>query len=296
MAVNNPHSVDRAYKFIYKVLGIIFHRYLYHEGEEIEFVETEIPDTGQRKDIMVKVDGKTIQITEFMAKALNDDKLGDLFDYHESTRRNPEYDGYYIKTGAFSIAEPIHGKNTSEIDDNVTFHVNTKFAKSRNAWKVLSTLTCKSFTQEELSWEEAVNLLVLPDMYFGNDKDMELPIKILMKMIIVLMGNVKFPSSDLKKKIFICEKMVLARFFSGIELSEMIKMLKTASKNPEIARKIEEYGPGFDEIYLNGRADERAEVKLDMVMNLLAKGVDDDIISSCSGFSIDELEKIKRKL
>lgn len=40
MPVNNPHSVDRAYKFIYKILGIIFHLYLYDEGENIEFVET----------------------------------------------------------------------------------------------------------------------------------------------------------------------------------------------------------------------------------------------------------------
>ena len=38
MPVNNPHSVDRAYKFIYRLLGIIFHWYLYMEGEEIEFI------------------------------------------------------------------------------------------------------------------------------------------------------------------------------------------------------------------------------------------------------------------
>lgn len=75
MPVNNPHSVDRAYKFIYKMLGIIFHWYLYFEGEEIEFIETEIADTGQRRDVMVKVDGERIQITEFMAKALDDKKL-----------------------------------------------------------------------------------------------------------------------------------------------------------------------------------------------------------------------------
>lgn len=161
MAINNPHSVDRAYKFIYKILGIIFHWYLYFEGEEIEFVETEVSGTGQLKDVVVKVDGKTIQITEFMAKALSYDKLWDLFDYHESTRRDPEYNGYYIKTGVFSIADPNHGKNAVEIDENVTFRVNTKFAKSKNAWKVLSTLIYKSVTQEELSWEEAVDLLVV---------------------------------------------------------------------------------------------------------------------------------------
>ena len=269
---------------------------MYLEGEVIEFVETEIPGTGQRKDIMVKVDGKIIQITEFMVKALNDDKLMDLFDYHESTRRDPEYDGYYIKTGVFSIAEPTHGKSSVGIDDNVTFHVNTKFAKSDDAWKVLSTLIYKSVTQEELSWKEAVDLLVVPDMCFGKNKDMGLPIKQLMTMVIDLMGNVKFSSSDLKEKIFLCEKMVLARFFTGIELKGMIKMLKTASNNPDIARKVEEYGPGFADIYLYGRVDERAELKLDFARNLIAKGCDDEFISGVVDISIDEIRKLRRKL
>ena len=140
--------------------------------------------------------------------------------------------------------------------------MDTKFAKSKNAWKVLSTLIYKSITQEKLSCEEAVDLLVLPDMYFGKSEDMELPIKTLMTIIMILMGRVKFSSSDLKEKIFLCEKMVLARFFDGKKLSEMIKMLKTMSKNPDIARKLEEYGPGFDDIYLNGIADGRVDGRL----------------------------------
>lgn len=91
MVKNNPHSVDRAYKFIYRVFGLKFHQYLYHEGEKIEFLETEIPDTGQRRDIMVKVDDDKIRITEFMVKPLNDEKLTAMHDYHESARRYPEY-------------------------------------------------------------------------------------------------------------------------------------------------------------------------------------------------------------
>ena len=137
-------------------------------------------------------------------------------------------------------------------------------------------------------------------MCFGKNKDMELPIKQLMTMVIDLMGNVKFPSSDLKEKIFLCEKMVLARFFTGIELEGMIKMLKTASKNPDIARKVEEYGPGFADIYLYGIADGRAEAyseaKLEDARNLIAKGFDDEFISSIVEISIDEIRKLRREL
>ena len=141
-------------------------------------------------------------------------------------------------------------------------------------------------------------------MCFGKNKDRELPIKQLMTMVIDLMGNVKFPSSDLKEKIFLCEKMVLARFFTGIELEGMIKMLKTASKNPDIARKVEEYGPGFADIYLYGIADGRAEAyseayseaKLEDARNLIVKGFDDEFISSIVEISIDEIRKLRREL
>ncbi len=296
MPVNNPHSVDRAYKFIYRLLGIIFHWYLYMEGEEIEFIETEIADIGQRRDVMVKVDGKTIQITEFMAKALDDKKLKVIFHYHVSTRMNREYKNFNVKMGVFSIAEPTHGIDSLDIDENITFHVDVKFAKSKNAWKVLSTLVYKSVTQEELTCMEAVDLLVLSDMYMGKGENMELPIRIFMTMIIVLMGNIEYPSPDLKEKIFLCEKMVLARFFTGEELIEMIDMLKSVSKNPEIARKIKEYGPGYDGIYLDGRADGFSNAKHEHARKLLAKDVDVEIISDCIGISIDELEKIKEEL
>jgi hypothetical protein len=292
MPVNNPHSVDRAYKFIYKMLGIIFHWYLYFEGEEIEFIETEIADTGQRRDVMVKVDGERIQITEFMAKALDDKKLKAIGDYHLSALVDPEYKNFAVNTGVFSIAEPTRGMDTVNLDKNLTFHVDVKFAKSKNAWKVLSTLVYKSVIQEELTYMEAVDLLVLPDMYMGRGENMELPIRIFMKIVIDLMGNVNYPSPDLKEKIFLREKKVLARFFAGEELSEMSDMLKSVSKNPEIARKIEEYGPGYDGIYLDGRFDG----KLDVARKLLVMEVDEQIISESTGIPIVELEKIKKEL
>ena len=296
MIRNNPHSVDRAYKFIYFILRIIFHTYLYGECEKIEFIETEIASTGQRKDVSVKVDDDTIQITELMATPLNEEKLRAMFDYHESARRNPEYKGYNIKTGVFSIAEPTHGISMIEIDDNVTFYVDSKFAKCKDMWKVLNTLNHKSFTQKKLSNEEAVDLLVLPDMNMRKEEYKEIPIEELMRTVIVLMGNVKYPSFDLKEKIFICEIMVLARFFTGAKLIEMINMLKTAAKNPEIVQKMQEYGPGFHTIYLNGREDERIEKNIEHTRNLLEHGVDEKTILECIDISPEELEKIKRKL
>lgn len=268
------------------MLGIRFHRYLYKEGENIEFIETEIPDTGQGKDIAVKVDGRVIMITEFMAKALYNGKLMDLFDYHQSARIDPQYKNFEVRTNVVSIANPHHGKNKVEIDKNITFHVDTIFTKQKDGWKVLNSLIYKTITQEELSDEDAIDLLLLPDM------DIEMPIKALMKMIIVIMGKVNIADVNFKEKLVLCEIQVLARFFKNDELSEMIEMLTTETKQSEVERIIEKYGQGFDVIYFDGKADG----KLEVVINLIKNGFDEEVISINTGLSIDQIRNIKRKL
>ena len=129
-----------------------------------------------------------------------------------------------------------------------------------------------------------------------------------MSLIIILIGKANIPDEDFKKKIILCEIMVLARFFKDDELSEMIEMLKTQTKNSEVEQIIEKYGQGFDVIYFDGKADgyedgrskgfKDGKVKgfKEAAKKLLAKGVDEQIILECTGISIDELEKIKRKL
>ena len=298
MPSNNPHSVDRSYKFNYKRLDIKFHRYLYGEGERIEFIETEIPETGQRKDIVVKVDEKKIQITEFMSKALYNEKLQDICDYHESTRLDPNNKDCVVKTDIISIANPHHGKNMVEIDENIIFHADPKFIFEKDGWKVLSTLIYKTVTQEELSDNEAIDLLILPDM------NIDFPLKQLMKLICFLIGHANISDENFRNDIIVCEIMVLARFFKDGELLEMIGMLQTQTKNHKVERIIEEYGKGFDVIYFGGKADGydegkldgKLEGKLDVAINLLKDGFDEEVISSNTGISIDKLKELKRKL
>lgn len=194
-----------------------------------------------------------------------------------------------IRTGVYSIAEPDNGVDSIKIDRNLSFEVETTFTKSKNAWKVLSSLIDKTIKQEELTVEESIDLLILPDMWMGEK--LKMPIKALASMIIVLMGLANIPD-ELKAKIALCEMRFLARFFDGEELSEMIGMLKTEMRNPKIARILEVYGPGFDVIYDDGVTDG----KIDVARNLLARGVSEEIISDCTGVSIDEIREIKRKL
>ena len=286
MAKNNPHSVDRSYKFIYKTLGIKFHRYLFDEGEYIEFIKTEIPGTGLRKDIVVKVDRNLIRIIEFMSKALYDTKLIVIFDYFVDTYRNPLYEDYTVKTTIVSTANPNHGKNRVTINDILDFYPEIIFIKKKDGQKVLSTLTHKVLNNEELSDDDAIDLLLLPDM------DIDLPIKTLMKRICYLIGHANIPDVDFKRDIIVCETYVLARFFRDDELLELIELLKTGTINPKYEHLIQEFGAGFEVIYTDARLDTLYEV----AENLLKNGFDEEVVSLNTGLSLVEIKNIKRRL
>ena len=126
--------------------------------------------------------------------------------------------------------------------------------------------------------------------------DIDIPIKQLMKFICFLIGISNIPDDDFKKRIILCEIKVLARFFKDDELLEMIDLLKTLTKNPEVERIIEKYGEGFDSIYFDGKADGFNDGKLQVARNLLRDGFDEEVVSRNAGISIDKIKNLKREL
>ena len=139
---------------------------------------------------------------------------------------------------------------------------------------------------EELTDFEAICLLVLPDM------NIDIPIKQLLNTICFIYGNANIPDIGFKIKIYSCLIMLFKRFYKDDELQEMIDMLKTANQDPKIAEIVEKYGWGFDELYLNGMEDGVEKT----ARKLLSEGADLNLISRCTGFSIEKLNEFKRKL
>lgn len=180
---NKHHATDKVYKFMYKRLDTKFHNYFYRESGDLVFIDTEIHETGQRRDTTVRIDDKLIRNTEFLSTPLYDDKLNSMYDYHESLICDKNNGGLTIRSGLISTANPNHGKTKIEIDGNISFAPDIIFTKEKNGWEVLSNLIYKIIIQEELSDDEAIDLLILPDM------DIELPIKALMSLICFLIVN-----------------------------------------------------------------------------------------------------------
>lgn len=286
MKYNNHHRTDKTYKFMFKRLGVKLHQYFFNEGAILLFIDTELAETGQRRDLTVNVDGKYLHNIEFMSTASYDSKLYGMFDYHLSLlcdKFNPEIP---VKSSIINTSNPNHGKSNVEIPYNINFHPDIIFTKDMNGWEVLSTLIHKVLNQEELSDKEAIDLLLLPDM------NINMNIKVLMKVICFLINHANISDNNFKTDIMVCEINVLKRFYTEDELSAMIKMLVYEKDNPERMKIIETYGPGFDDLYFDGKYDE----KIENAKNLLTEGVNEEIISRSIGISISKIKELKRKL
>ena len=72
--------------------------------------------------------------------------------------------GYGVKSGVLSFANPNHGKRQIIVDDNIIFKPEIIFTKNKDGWEVLNTSIYKVITQEEFSDDEAIDLVMLPDM------------------------------------------------------------------------------------------------------------------------------------
>ena len=113
-----------------------------------------------------------------------------------------------------------------------------------------------------------------------------------MKVICFLIGHANIFDENFKNKIVLCEKEVLKRFFDKYEMSEMVKMLKNDMTNPKVVEMIAKYGPGYEEYYFDGIADG----VLQTAERGIVEGIDFEIISRMTGFSIRQIEQIKRRL
>ena len=165
MIENNHQPTDKSYKFMFKRLGIRLHRYFFEYGDELDFMDTEIPESGKRRDITYKIDGKSIHNVEFQSTPMYDKKLFDMYIYHHSLDCDKNNENCLIKTDVIYTGNPNQGKDRVHIKYNINFQPNIISTKEKDGKKVLSTLIYRLITQEVLSEKEAIDLLILPDGY-----------------------------------------------------------------------------------------------------------------------------------
>ena len=78
-------------------------------------------------------------------------------------------------------------------------------------------------------------------------------------------------------------------------MSDLLGFCDKEREEEKIAAIIEKYGMGFDDVYRDGKYEGKIEGKREIALNFLAEGIDEDIISKCTGISISEINNFKRE-
>lgn len=181
------------------------------------------------------------------------------------------------------------------MDGDVNFHPDFFFTKNLKASEIINVVKNKNINNIALTDDEAIDLLIAPDM--AHDYD----IKELLKITSQLLRDAVILDEQFRLDLMDCQKKVLQRFITKNERMEFEKMLNL---------KAEDYGfepnvTGFEEAvnlaYLDGvregkrerKRDGYVEAKLETARNLIKLGVEDEIIAKGTGLDLDEIQKLK---
>lgn len=278
---------DETYKYIIKKLGIRFHRRLGYDGNSLEFKNVELtPFALDNKfmDIFYEVDGKSNFNIELQSSPVYESKMRDMYKYRIYSESEDEK---AFHTCVFATYNPNYGIEELAIDENVDFHPNFHYTKKQNAREFLSTIKFKVENKCALSDDEAIDLIIAPDM----EHDFE--IKPLLEFTSELLVNAVISDENFHLDLIDCQKKMLQRFLEVADRNEVEKMLNL---------KAEDYGfepnvTGFEEsvnlAFLDGKREGVNNAKLEDASNLLDLGVDEEIISKATGLDLDTIRKLK---
>lgn len=190
-------SEDEIYKYFLKVLKEKFHRRLGYECEEIEFLNTElIPQGIDRKymDCHYRVDGKSKHNQEFQSTPVYYPKMLDIFKYMVDSEAEEftEFSTYILAT-----YNPNQGIRELEFGD-VIFKPKFFFTKNLNASETIKNVKNKNKKHIPLTDNEAIDLLLTPDMTH------DYKIKELLEITSELLVKAKISDKEFHKSLLDC--------------------------------------------------------------------------------------------
>ena len=252
-------------------------------------------------DILYEVDGKYNRNIELQSTPVYDPKLNDMYKYRIYTQCE---DGKPFKTSVFATYPPTLGCEETVIDGNVTFCPEFYYTKNQNAGEFLSNIKDKVNNGIALSDDEAIDLIIVPDMEHNFDikQLLEFTSKLLVKAVIY---DKKFHFDLID-----CQKKMLQRFLKVDERKEVEKMLKFKAEDfglePNVTGfeesinlafldgKREGKSEGYDEGKSEGLSEGYNQSSEDTARNLLDLGINEEIISKATGLDLNTIQSLKK--
>ena len=298
-------GADECYKYIFKKLNARFHRRLGYDCERIDFINIELipPDRAHKfMDIGYVVDGKEKYNIEFQSTAVYDPKMEDMYKY----RIYSQADDYSpFKTCVFATYPPTQGIENRDFDGDVDFHPDFFYTKNLKASETLNVVRNKNENNIPLTDNEAIDLLIVPDMTHNHD------IRELLEMTSKLLRDAKIPDREFHCDLIDCQKKVMQRFMKKEERKEMENMLNLKAEDYGLEPNVTGFEEAVNLSYLDGKREGISKGKKDGIKegkregkkegiedtakNLIELGVSDEIIAKATKLDLKTIKKLRNE-
>ena len=281
---------DETYKYIIKTLNVRFFQRLGYDADEIVFLNVEqIPIGPDQKfmDICAMINGEYKGNIELQSTPVYDPKMLDFYKYRIYSQAE-EFMSF--KTTVFATYPPTQGIVQQEMDDNLNFHPKFFYTKNLKATEIINTVKCKNYNKEELTDDEAIDLILTPDTDYNCD------IKELMITTSNLLVNAVIPDEEFHRDLIKCQLKMLQRFFKKDKRKEMEKMINFKAEKYGIEPNVTGIEEEINLAYLDGEREGFDEGKIDTAKNLIDSGCDDDFIVKITGLDFEDIRKLKEEL
>ena len=282
-------SEDETYKYFLKKLKVRFHRRTCGDGEYIELLNVEqIPASNEHKymDGHYSVDGKYRQNMEFQSTPVYAQKMIAIFMYMVFALAELFTE---FHTCIVATYPPTQGITELKIGD-VLFSPKFYFTKKQKASEIIKTVSDKNNSKTPLTDNEAIDLLIAPDMTHNYD------IKELLQTTTTLLLEAVIPDKEFHRDLLECQRKVLKRFLKSDDRKEIENMMNLKSITKELG--IEPNVTGFEEsmnlAYLDGKRDGEEKGIIQTAKNLIKRGFDDEIILEVTELDSKTLQKLKK--
>ena len=249
----------------------------------------QIPIGSDQKfmDIIGVIDGESKGNIELQSTPVYDPKMLDMYKYRIYSQAE-EFTPF--KTIVFATYPPTQGIEELEIDDNINFHPDFFYTKNLKAAEIIKTIKDKNNNGEELTDNEAIDLILTPDTTHNIE------IKELMETTTDLLANAVISDKKFHLDLIKCQRKMLKRFFKKDERKEMEKMLNFKAEKYGIEPNVTGIEEEINLAYLDGQREGFDDGKVDTAKKLIELGVDDETISKSTELDLKTIEKLKKKL
>lgn len=284
---------DKTSKISFKVYGDDFLEYFGEYKKIIRELGTEVETlygAHRRLDRLVLVDDDTLQNWEFHFKPIDGDELRKFYEYNnvKSAQTGKDLDSFII-----SFANPQYCEEMIKIGRTIYFAPIIKYLQKMGLHKKLNKIEDKVNGNSRIAINDELTLifvtLATPDG--GKEK--------ILKRVCEVLDKIDYITNYRRTVIdsliaFQIENFVKSKSDRD-KLNEVVDMQVPVEELFLQVEREAQYDRGYEQGYDEGRDEGRDEVKDEMILGMLKKSFDLDVIEEISGSSISHILDLKRK-